>query len=148
MASLKVLIDAQCLLIKKLLSLTTLAVCRDRHTLQLEDDHRGGGKKKHHDNNNNNDDDDSDDDDGERGSILTENKIKRQVVFAHSLALHAKWQTKPRVWRSEAAWLVQRKRDGAEPKLERMLLTLHSRRGFEVVLPFFCFSFLPCGHFL
>lgn len=32
MASLKVLIDARCLLIKKLLSLTTAAVHRDRHT--------------------------------------------------------------------------------------------------------------------
>lgn len=91
MASLKVLIDAQCLLIKKLLSLTTTAVHRDRHAHAAAwRQPRGRGLKgKKNDNINRG-----------RCSISTEDKIKRQAAFARSLLLHAKWETKPRAWRS------------------------------------------------
>lgn len=88
MASLKVLIDAQCLLIKKLLSLKMMAVHGDRHkhTAAWRQPQRRWLKSKkwqHHQQG--------------RSSISMEDRIKRHVVFVRSL-LHAKWKTKPRAW--------------------------------------------------
>lgn len=93
MTSPKVLIDAQCLLIKKLVLLTATVVhantrCSLKTALELE---RGIKKQQH-----------------QAGEMqhLNGGWKKKQVLFVHSPLLHVKWQTKPVVWRSLADWAL------------------------------------------
>lgn len=82
MASLKVLIDAQCLLIKKLLLLMTRQQRQQQQqrTHTPKDNNCGGGFKKKIINR-------------KTSSISVEDKVTRHVVLKRSLLLHGRWKT-------------------------------------------------------